>query len=61
MQSNLAIVTKMGIALTPQPQAFMSCSFDMPEPEDIGEIVEVFGTMRRNPTLTNNGLRIQHC
>ena len=51
LQSNLGIVTKMGIALTPQPQAFMSCSFDMPEPEDIGEIVEVFGTMRRNQLL----------
>lgn len=51
LQSNIGIVTKMGIALTPQPQAFMSCAFDMPEPEDIGAIVDVFGDMRRRQII----------
>ncbi|KAI0977023.1 glycolate oxidase [Xylaria arbuscula] len=51
LQSNLGIVTKMGIFLTPQPQSYMSCSFDMPEFEDVATIVDVFGEMRRNGTL----------
>ncbi|KAI1334631.1 vanillyl alcohol oxidase [Xylariaceae sp. FL0016] len=51
LQSNLGVVTKMGVSLTPQPQAYMACSFDMPEFEDIETIVDVFGEMRRNGTL----------
>ncbi len=51
LQSNLGIVTKMGIFLTPQPQSYMSCSFDMPEFEDVATVVDVFGEMRRNGTL----------
>jgi hypothetical protein len=42
-----------GIWLTPQPQAYMSCSFDMPDAEDVGTICDVFGDMRRNGTLPN--------
>ncbi|KAI0839323.1 putative vanilly-alcohol oxidase [Hypoxylon sp. FL0890] len=51
LQSNLGIVTKMGINLTPQPQAYMACSFDVPEFEHIETIVDVFGELRRNGTL----------
>lgn len=51
LQSNLGIVTKMGIHMTPQPQAYMSCTFDMPDLEDIEAIVDVFGEMRRNGIL----------
>ncbi|KAH9903843.1 glycolate oxidase [Xylariomycetidae sp. FL2044] len=51
LQSNLGIVTKMGMNLTPQPQAYMACSFDMPEFDDIATIVDVFGALRRAGTL----------
>ncbi|KAI1374334.1 putative vanilly-alcohol oxidase [Hypoxylon crocopeplum] len=51
LQSNLGIVTKMGVHLTPQPQAYIACSFDVPEFEHIETIVDVFGEMRRNGTL----------
>jgi hypothetical protein len=51
LQSNLGIVTKMGIWLTPQPQAYMACQFDMPELEDISQIVDVFGAMRRSGVI----------
>ncbi len=51
IQSNLGIVTKLGIFLTPQPQAYMACTFDMPNIEDIETIVDVFGAMRRNDTI----------
>ncbi|KAF2794623.1 vanillyl alcohol oxidase [Melanomma pulvis-pyrius CBS 109.77] len=53
LQSNLGIVTKMGIWLTPAPQAFMSCSFDMPDFEDVETIVDVFGPLRRDGLLPN--------
>lgn len=51
LQSNLGIVTKLGLHMTPQPQAFMSCLFDMPEFDDIETITDVFGAMRRNGTI----------
>ncbi|KAF2702919.1 vanillyl alcohol oxidase [Pleomassaria siparia CBS 279.74] len=53
LQSNLGIVTKMGIWLTPAPQAFMACSFDMPNFEDVETIVDVFGPLRRDGLLPN--------
>ncbi|KAI0403219.1 glycolate oxidase [Xylaria palmicola] len=51
LQSNLGIVTKMGVFLTPQPQSYMACSFDMPDFEDLAVIVDVFGELRHNGTL----------
>lgn len=53
LQSNLGVVTKMGIWLTPQPQAYLSASFDMPNEEDVGIITDLFGEMRRNGILPN--------
>ena len=51
LQSNLGIVTKMGIHLTPQPQAYMAVVFDMPEFEDIVTLVDMFGALRRDGTI----------
>jgi hypothetical protein len=53
LQSNLGIVTKLGIWLTPAPQAYMSCSFDMPELENIETIVDIFRPLRRDGLLPN--------
>jgi len=53
IQSNLAVVTKLGIWLTPQPQAYMSCTFSMPSLEDIEVIVDTFGPLRRDGLLPN--------
>lgn len=53
LQSNLGIVTKLGIWLHPQPQAYMSCSWDMPNFEDVELIVEIFGALRRDGLLPN--------
>jgi hypothetical protein len=53
LQSNLGIVTKMGIWLTPAPQAYMSCTFDMPDLEDIETLVDIFSPLRRNGLLPN--------
>jgi hypothetical protein len=51
LQSNLGIVTKMGINLTPQPQAYVACSYNMPDLEDVEYIVDTFGALRRNGTI----------
>ncbi|KAI0004717.1 putative vanilly-alcohol oxidase [Xylariaceae sp. FL0662B] len=51
LQSNLGIVTKMGIFLMPQPQAYMACTFDVPDFDDIAPITDIFGELRRNGTL----------
>lgn len=53
LQSNLGVVTKLGIWLSPQPQSYMSCSFDMPNAEDVATITDVFGELRRNGVLPN--------
>ncbi|KAH7355817.1 hypothetical protein BKA66DRAFT_446222 [Pyrenochaeta sp. MPI-SDFR-AT-0127] len=53
LQSNLGIVTKLGIWLTPAPEAFMSCSFDMPDLEDVETIVDVLGPLRRDGLIPN--------
>ncbi|KAK9784465.1 putative FAD-binding PCMH-type domain-containing protein [Seiridium cardinale] len=53
LQSNLGVVTKLGIWLTPQPQAYLSCYFDMPRFEDVGTIVDTFSGLRRNGVLPN--------
>lgn len=47
LQSNLGIVTKMGIHLQRQPEAYMSCRLDMPEMDDLATIVDVMGELRR--------------
>jgi hypothetical protein len=52
-QSNLGIVTKMSIWLTPQPSAFMSCVFNMPEFDDLEVMVDTLGLMRRNGVIPN--------
>lgn len=50
-QSNLGIVTKMSIWLTPQPSTFMSCVFNMPEFDDLEIMVDALGLMRRNGVI----------
>ncbi|KAF5228054.1 hypothetical protein FANTH_14615 [Fusarium anthophilum] len=51
IQSNLGIVTKMGMWLTPRPQSYMSCKLDMPERDDIKTIVDTLGPLRRNGVI----------
>lgn len=51
LQSNLGIVTKMSIWMTPQPAAFMACTFSMPEFEDLEVLVDTLGLMRRDGVI----------
>ncbi|KAK4462378.1 putative vanillyl-alcohol oxidase [Cladorrhinum samala] len=52
-QSNLGVVTKMSIWLTPQPQSYMCCNFGMPRFDDLEVMVDVFGEMKRNGTISS--------
>lgn len=51
LQSNLGVVTKMGIHMQRQPEAYMSCRLDMPEPDDVATIVDLFGELRLHGVL----------
>ncbi|CAK7235012.1 hypothetical protein SCUCBS95973_009126 [Sporothrix curviconia] len=47
MQSNLGVVTKLSLWMTPQPQAFMECSLTVPSFEDVVPLVDSLGRMRQ--------------
>ncbi|KXX73690.1 Vanillyl-alcohol oxidase, partial [Madurella mycetomatis] len=51
LQSNMGVVTKLSIWLTPQPQAYMACTFSMPAFEDLVVMTDAFGEMKRNGTI----------
>ncbi|KAL1620868.1 hypothetical protein SLS54_005798 [Diplodia seriata] len=51
LQSNLGVVTKMGVWLTPAPQAYVACALDVPDVADVEAVVDAFGAMRRDGLL----------
>jgi hypothetical protein len=51
VQSNLGVVTKLSLWLTPQPQAYMACTFSMQQYDDLAVMVDAFGEMKRNGTI----------
>lgn len=53
LQSNLGIVTKMGVWLTPEPEAYLSCFLDVPEFDDIEPLIDVLGPLRLNGVIPN--------
>lgn len=53
LQSNLGIVTKMGIWLYPQPPAYASCTLDVPNLEDIEHVVDLFNELRQSGIIPN--------
>ena len=53
-QSNLAVVTKLSLWLTPQPQAFMACHFSVPLFRDLPVLVDTLSVLKRNGTLPAN-------
>lgn len=53
LQSNLGIVTKLSIWLTPQPPAFMECTIGVPAFEDIEPLVDVLGHLRQTGVIPN--------
>ena len=54
LQSNLGIVTKLGIWLQPQPDTTMSVSLDMDEVDDLEELIEIIAELRRGEIIQND-------
>jgi 4-cresol dehydrogenase (hydroxylating) len=58
-QSNLGIVTKLGLWLMPQPESVMGLDLEFDEPEDLGPLIDALGPLRRegllqqSPTIGN--------
>lgn len=56
LQSNLGIVTKMGVWLQPRPEAYMSVIVQVATFEDVEPLLEALSTLHRMDILQNNPL-----
>jgi 4-cresol dehydrogenase (hydroxylating) flavoprotein subunit len=56
MQSNLGIVTKLGIALMPQPAAYLLAHARFREESDLAAIVETLRPLKLNETIRNHAV-----
>lgn len=54
MQSNFGIVTRAGFWLMPEPDATLSLRGSVPEPDDIGWLIDVLTPLRISGVLTQN-------
>jgi 4-cresol dehydrogenase (hydroxylating) len=50
-QSNLGIVTKLGLWLMPEPESVMGLDLEFDKPEDLGPLVDTLGPLRREGLL----------
>jgi len=53
-QSNLGVVTKVGMWLMPEPESSLSLSVERTDEEDIGWLVETIGVLRRRGVIQQN-------
>ncbi len=53
-QSNLGIVSKMGLWLQPAPASSLSLTMDIPNEEDIGWVVDTLAPLKINGTIDQN-------
>jgi hypothetical protein len=53
-QSNLGIVTKLGIWLYPKQEGFTSCNIDMENESDLAPLVDKLGHLYRTENLQNH-------
>ncbi|KAL8789901.1 MAG: hypothetical protein Q9195_006611 [Heterodermia aff. obscurata] len=54
LQSNLGIVTKLGISVQPQPDTMMSVCLEMDNLEDLQDLVNILAELRREDILQND-------
>jgi 4-cresol dehydrogenase (hydroxylating) flavoprotein subunit len=58
-QSNLGIVTRLGLWLMPEPESVMGLDLEFDRPEDLGPLIDALGPLRRegllqqSPTIGN--------
>ena len=54
LQSNLGVVTKLGIWVQPQPDTMMPVCLEMDELEDLQDLVDILAELRREDILQND-------
>ena len=54
LQSNLGIVTKLGIWVQPQPDTTMAVCLDMDDLEDLEDLIEILAELRREHIIQND-------
>ena len=54
MQSNFGIVTKVGFWLMPEPEATLTMRMSLPNPDDIGWLVDVLAPLRISGVIPHN-------
>jgi len=60
VQSNYGVVTKMGMWLMPAPETTLSMSMKLPDPEDLGWLVDVLAPLRLRG-IVNHNVSVQGC
>ena len=60
VQSHYGVVTKMGMWLMPAPEATLSMSMKLPDPEDLGWLVDVLAPLRLRG-IVNHNVSVQGC
>ncbi|KAL9562771.1 hypothetical protein ACKAV7_012957 [Fusarium commune] len=53
-QSNLGVVTKLGIHITPAPEAYTACELSVPNERDLPQLVELLADLQRRGVVTNH-------
>ncbi|KAF4500045.1 vanillyl-alcohol oxidase [Fusarium agapanthi] len=53
-QSNLGVVTKLGIHITPAPEAYTACELSVPNERDLSQLVELLANLQRRGVFTNH-------
>ncbi|KAH7151492.1 hypothetical protein DER46DRAFT_690480 [Fusarium sp. MPI-SDFR-AT-0072] len=53
-QSNLGVVTKVGIHITPAPEAYTACELRVPNERDLPQLVEILAGLQRRGVITNH-------
>ncbi|KAI1334267.1 FAD-linked oxidase-like protein [Xylariaceae sp. FL0016] len=53
-QSNLGVVTKLGLHLTPAPESYVACALSVPNEEDLEHMVTLLADLMRRGVIANN-------
>lgn len=56
LQSNNGIVTKMGIWLMPQPEAFAACRITFPQEDQLGQIIDILRPLRLSGAIQSSAV-----
>ncbi|KAK2030554.1 FAD-linked oxidase-like protein [Colletotrichum zoysiae] len=53
-QSNLGVVTKIGMHICPAPEAYTACELSVPNEEDLGPLIALVADLQRRNVISNH-------